>query len=63
MLALAASPTFAIMALLSTVAESDPAAILCSGGQMSPLAGMGLMYLLMGTFHVSPWLRLIRDRR
>ena len=59
-LALAASPTFAVMGLLTAILESGPAATLCSGAPLSPLTGMATMYLLMGAFHAAPWLKLIR---
>ena len=59
-LALAASPTFAIMALLTGVLGGGPAEILCSAAHGSPLSGMMTMYLLMSAFHAGPWLRLIR---
>jgi hypothetical protein len=59
-LALAASPTFAIMALLTGVLGDGPAEMLCSAAQVSPLSGMVTMYLLMSAFHASPWLKLIR---
>ena len=63
-LALAASPTFAIMALLTGV-RGGPAEMLCSPAHASPLSGMVTMYLLMSAFHAAPWLKLIRasDRR
>jgi hypothetical protein len=51
-LALAATPTFAIFALL-----------LWSGRLPSPLSGMVPMYLLMGAFHVPHWLKVIASRR
>lgn len=57
-LALAASPTFAVMALLTAVAGEGPMAVLCGAGAF-PLGGMVPMYLLMSAFHVAPWLRLI----
>jgi hypothetical protein len=57
-LALAASPTFAIMALLTGVLGGGPAEMLCSA--VSPLSGMVTMYLLMSAFHAAPWLKLIR---
>lgn len=60
-LALAASPVFALMALLSALGN-DPAAILCSAVPGSPLNGMGTMYLLMGVAHLPPWLKLIAAR-
>jgi hypothetical protein len=59
-LALAASPTFAAMALLTSVLGGDPAEMLCSAAQGSPLSGMVTMYLLMSAFHMAPWLKLIR---
>lgn len=59
-LALAASPTFAIMALLTGVLGGGSAEMLCSAGHGSPLSGMRTMYLLMSAFHAGPWLKLIR---
>ena len=61
---LAAAPTFAVMALLTSVLGGGHPDILCSAGErVSPLNGMTLMYLLMGAFHSPPWLRLISSRR
>ena len=60
-LALAASPTFAIMALLTGVLGADPAEMLCSAAHVSP-RGMVTMYLLMSAFHAAPWLKLISER-
>jgi hypothetical protein len=55
---LAATPTFAIMALLIGLLGGGS-----MGGSMSthasPLNGMVLMYWLMTVFHLPPWLRLI----
>ncbi|OAF18127.1 hypothetical protein AXW67_06400 [Bradyrhizobium neotropicale] len=62
-LALAATPTFAIMALLTAVLGGGPADMLCAAGQGSLLSGMIPMYLLMSAFHSSAWLKLISDRR
>ena len=59
-LALTASPTFAIMALLSAVPGGSAAEMLCSAASVSPLSGMVTMYLLMSAFHAAPWLKLIR---
>jgi hypothetical protein len=59
-LALAASPTFAIMALLTGTFGSDPVETLCSAAHTSPLSGMVMMYVLMSTFYVGQWLKLIR---
>jgi hypothetical protein len=63
-LGLGAAPTFAIMALLTGVLGGGQMAMMCStapGG--SPLGGMAAMYLLMSTFHLTPWLKLIARRR
>lgn len=60
LLSLAAAPTFASMALLTSVLGS--ADVFCSA-TASPLTGMVLMYLLMAAFHLAPWLRLISGGR
>jgi hypothetical protein len=62
-LALAATPIFAVMALLTSVLSGDSMALLCSAGHGSPLDGMMFMYLLMSAFHSAPWLKLISSRR
>jgi len=62
-LCLAATPTFAIMALLTSVLGSGSMELLCSAGHGSPLNGMVSMYLLMSAFHSAPWLKLIASRR
>ena len=63
-LCLAATPTFAIMALLAGVLGGGPLDMLCSAAQdASPLTGMVPMYLLMSAFHSAPWLKLISSRR
>lgn len=59
-LVLAASPTFAIMALLTGVLGTGPADVLCAAAHGSPLSGMTTMYLLMSAFHAGPWLKLMR---
>ncbi|MGF1624570.1 MAG: hypothetical protein ACFCVH_06775 [Alphaproteobacteria bacterium] len=57
-LALAASPTFVLMAGLAAV-DSAAVSLICGGGTgLSALTGMPAMYLLMSVFHVGPWLRL-----
>jgi hypothetical protein len=62
-LGLAAAPTFAIMALWTALSMGSPD-MACMAMRGSPaLSGMTLMYLLMGVFHSSPWLRLIAGRR
>ena len=61
-LALAATPTFGIMAALSAMI-GGPADMLCGAGQGSLLGGMVPMYFLMSAFHSSAWLRWIAERR
>jgi len=60
---LVASPTFAVMALLTAVLGGGPADALCSIAGVSPLSGMVPMYLLMSAFHLAPWLKLMARRR
>jgi hypothetical protein len=63
-LCLAATPTFAIMVLLTSIFGGGPPDILCSATHgVSPLSGMVPMYLLMSAFHLAPWLKLISGRR
>jgi hypothetical protein len=62
-LGLAATPTFAIMAVLTAMSGGDPADMLCSAGHGSALGGMVPMYLLMSAFHSAAWLKLISERR
>jgi uncharacterized membrane protein YeiH len=60
-LGLAATPTFAIMAVLTAVIGGGPADMLCAR-QGSLLGGMVPMYLLMSAFHSAAWLRLIAEQ-
>lgn len=62
-LALAATPTFAIMAVLTAVLGGGQADMLCSAGHGLSLGGMVPMYLLMSAFHSAAWLRLISGWR
>ena len=57
-LSLAAAPTFATMALLTSIAGDGHADIVCSAGHGPWLGGMVPMYLLMSAFHAGAWLRL-----
>ena len=60
-LGLAASPTFTLMAWIA--AKHAPSIALCtSPSSMPPTDGMTAMYLLMGLFHLSPWLKLASTR-
>lgn len=61
-LALAATPTFAIMAVLTAMIGGGPADTLCTAGHGLSLSGMVPMYLLMSAFHSAAWLRLISGR-
>jgi hypothetical protein len=62
-LCLAATPTFAIMALLTGILSGGQPDLLCSAAQhASPLGGMIPMYLLMRVFHSPPWLKLMSNR-
>lgn len=64
LLALAASPTFAVMALASALIDRGPAGAFCGTAPAGwPLDEMAMMYLLMSAFHLSPWLRLRPGRR
>ena len=63
-ISLAAAPTFAIMALVTSPFGGGPPDMLCSAAHgVSPLSGMAPMYLLMSAFHSAPWLKLILRRR
>ena len=62
LLSLAATPTFAVMALLTCIAGED-AGMMCSAAHgVSLLSGMLPMYVLMSAFHSAPWLKLIFRR-
>jgi hypothetical protein len=60
-LALAASPTFALMAWIAAN-HAPPMALCSSGSSILPIGGMTAMYLLMSLFHLSPWLKLNSSR-
>jgi hypothetical protein len=62
-LALAAAPTFAVMAVLSAVHGQDPIDAYCSATHgESFLTGMAAMYALMSLFHAAPWLRRLNGQ-
>jgi len=59
-LALAAAPTFALMAVVTGILDSGAHQMPCSAAMhMSPVSGMVLMYVLMSGFHSTPWLKPI----
>jgi hypothetical protein len=59
---LAATPTFAIMALLTSMSGGN-ADMMCSAAHGGwSLGGMVPMYVLMSAFHSGPWLKRIFRR-
>jgi hypothetical protein len=60
---LAATPTFAVMALLTCVLGEDADMMCSSAHGVFALSGMVPMYVLMSAFHSAPWLKLISRRR
>ena len=63
-LGLAATPTFALMALLTDVLGGGPMDMLCSAAHSALSPGsMALMYGLMSVFHLASWLKWIARRR
>ncbi|HEX4050162.1 MAG TPA: hypothetical protein VHY19_04715 [Steroidobacteraceae bacterium] len=61
-LALAATPTFAIMALWTALSGAQPDMPGMAMPGSAAMSGMVLMYLLMSVFHSSPWFKLIGKR-
>jgi hypothetical protein len=62
-LALAAAPTFALMALWTGLVGGQPDMLCMAMQDASPMKGMAAMYALMSAFHAAPWLKLIPGRR
>ncbi|MGH6672770.1 MAG: hypothetical protein ACRECV_12460 [Xanthobacteraceae bacterium] len=58
-LCLAATPTFALMALLTALGGGHEAMFCAAMQTSSPAGGMAPMYLLMSAFHAAPWLKRI----
>ncbi len=58
-LSLAAAPSVAVMALLTSVVGGGPDMLCSAGHAASALSGMAPMYLLMSAFHLGPWLKLV----
>lgn len=61
-LGLAAAPTFALMALLTSTPGGPPHWLCAASPGASALGGMAPMYVLMSLFHARPWLRLLSRR-
>lgn len=57
LLALTASPVFALMAWI-TASDSGAMALCSTSSDVLPIGGMPAMYLLMSLFHLPPWLKL-----
>ncbi|MGH7103340.1 MAG: hypothetical protein ACREFJ_13175 [Acetobacteraceae bacterium] len=62
-LGLAATPTFAIMALLATLSSGGADVMGPAAHGVAALSGMVPMYVLMSVFHSVPWLKRISRRR
>jgi hypothetical protein len=63
-LALAAAPTFALMAVVTGLLDGGAHQTACSATMStSSLGGMVPMYLLMSGFHLTPWVKLISRPR
>ncbi len=57
-LALAAAPTFALMAVWTARQGGEAQALCAAMRQAPPLGEMTFMYALMSAFHCAPWLLL-----
>jgi hypothetical protein len=60
-LCLAATPVFVAMALAFYLTAGSMGMV-CGPMGSSLLGGMGTMYILMGLFHLAPWLKLAAAR-
>jgi len=59
-LGLAATPSFALMALVTGLVHDGGADMLCSAAHAPwSIGGMAPMYVLMSVFHAAPWLKLM----
>jgi hypothetical protein len=56
-LCFAAAPTFVLMALATYFSSGVPDMLCATMPGASAFGGMTAMYLLMGAFHLTPWLR------
>lgn len=62
-LSLMATPSFAIMALLTPMLDRGADVLCAASTDAMPVNGMVVMYALMAGFHLPCWLRLIAGRR
>jgi hypothetical protein len=62
-LCFAAAPTFVLMALANYFSGGAPGMPCTAMPGASAFGGMTAMYLLMGAFHLTPWLRHTVNRR
>lgn len=63
-LCLAATPIFAVMALMTGMFDGGASDMICgAASDVSPFSGMVTMYVLMSAFHSAPWLKLIASCR
>ncbi len=58
-LALAAAPTFALMAVVTGILEGAHQMTCAATMPFASLGGMAPMYVLMSGFHFTPWVKLI----
>lgn len=61
-LCLAATPTFMLMALGSYLSGAASGMSCAAMPATQAFSGMTTMYLLMGAFHLTAWLRLLSSR-
>jgi hypothetical protein len=63
-LSFAATPTFALMAILTAIPDGGAHQMSCAGAiHAAALGGMVPMYALMSAFHCMPWLKLVARAR
>lgn len=62
MMGYAAGPVFLLMAAATAAGEDAALAAICGAGPLPFASDMVAMYLLMGVFHLGPWLEMARRR-